>query len=204
MSPRGTQTPAQWLADEGVEKIICKTLRVHGTPTQEIEDARQDVYVKVLVALKQGAVPADLEEMKNLCVKVAHLHAISALRKTAVRARDLVAECKPDELAPQAPAVKKRDPVDAGRQLEALAQLFRDDEMPADGVDILEGVASRCSWAEVASPLGISEEVARARYRWMKAKYRRRLAKLGLLPDVTPLRLVVSMPGAIARLRGAA
>jgi DNA-directed RNA polymerase specialized sigma24 family protein len=204
MSPAKPATPAQWLTDEGVEKIICETLRVHGMPAQEIEDARQDVYVKVLVALKQKAAPADLEEMKNLCVRVAHLHAISALRKTAVRARDMVAECEPDELAPLAPAVKQRDPVDAGRQLEVLAQLFRDDQMPADGVDILEGVACGCTWAEIAAPLDITEDLAETRYRRMKASYRRRMAKLGRLPDMTPVRLLVSNPGAIERLRGAA
>jgi len=204
MSPVKPATPAQWLTDASVEKIICKTLRVHGTPAQEIEDARQDVYVKVLVALKQGAAPADLEEMKNLCVKVAHLHAISTVRKAAVRARDMVEEVEPDELAPLTSAVRQRDPVDAERQLEVLAQLFRDDQMPADGVDILEGVACGCTWAEIAEPLEISEDLAETRYRRMKATYRRRMAKLGLLPDMTPLRLLVSNPGAIERLRGAA
>jgi len=204
MSPAKPATPAQWLTDASLETIICKTLRVHGTPAQEIEDARQDVYVKVLVALEQRAAPADLEEMKNLCVKVAHQHAIDLLRKASVRARDLVEECQPDELAPLTSPVQQRDPVDAKRQLEVLAQLFRDNEMQPDGVDILEGVASRCTWAEIAEPLEISEEVARGRYRLMKASYRRRMVKLGLLPDMTPLRLLVSKPGAIARLRGAA
>jgi hypothetical protein len=38
----------------------------------------------------------------------------------------------------------------------------------------------------------------------MKATYRRRMTKLGLLPDRITLRLVVSEPGVITRLRGAA
>jgi hypothetical protein len=76
--------------------------------------------------------------------------------------------------------------------------------MPADGVDILEGVASRCTWAEIAEPLDISEDLAETRYRRMKDTYRRRMTKLGLLPDMVPLRLVVSEPRAISRLRGVA
>ncbi len=76
--------------------------------------------------------------------------------------------------------------------------------MPSDGVDILEGVASRCTWAENAERLGVSEDLAETRYRRMKDTYRRRMAKLGLLPDIIPLRLIVSAPQAISRLRGAA
>ena len=76
--------------------------------------------------------------------------------------------------------------------------------LPADGVDILEGVASRCTWAEIAEPLELEEEQARGRRRPMKDTYRRRMTKLGLLPDMVPLRLIVSEPRAISRLRGAA
>ncbi len=204
MSPRNPPGPAQWLVDPDVGKLIARTLRVHGTPAQEIEDARQDVLVKVLVAIKDAPAPADLEQMKALCALIAERHAISGLRKAAVRARDIAAGCEVDELAPLTPSVEQRDPVDAGRELEALAQLFRENRMPPDGVDILEGVASGCTWAEIAEPLEISEDVAEARYRRMKETYRRRMARLGLLPNIVALRLVVSQPGAIERLRGAA
>ncbi len=108
------------------------------------------------------------------------------------------------ELAPLTPSVSQRDPVDAGRQLEVLTQLFRENAMQPDGVDILEGVACRCTWAEIAEPLGISTDLAETRYRRMKDTYRRRMAKLNLLPNTVPLRLIVSEPGVITRLRGAA
>jgi DNA-directed RNA polymerase specialized sigma24 family protein len=201
MSAPNPQSPAVMLADKGLAKLISKTLRVHGTPAQDIEDARQDVYVKVLVAIQHGAAPANLDEMAALCAKIAYCHAMSVLRKLTVRAQDMVAGCEPDELAPLNAHVEQRDPIDAGRELEVLAQLFREGRMPADGVDILEGVASRCTWAEIATPLEISEDLAEWRYREMKERYRRRMAKLGLLPDMIPLRLIVSKPGAIARLR---
>jgi hypothetical protein len=59
-------------------------------------------------------------------------------------------------------------------------------------------------WAEVAEPLGISEDLAETRHRRMKDTNRRRMTKLGLLPDMMPLRLIVSEPRPISRLRGAA
>jgi hypothetical protein len=53
-------------------------------------------------------------------------------------------------------------------------------------------------------PPGISEDLAETRHCRMKDTYRRRMVKLGLLPDMMPLRLIVSEPRAISRLRGAA
>jgi hypothetical protein len=52
---------------------------------------------------------------------------------------------RPEEQVPLRSSGARRDPVDAGRQLEVLAQLFREKAMPPDGVDILEGLASRCT-----------------------------------------------------------
>jgi DNA-directed RNA polymerase specialized sigma24 family protein len=204
MSPRDCGVAARTLTDTGVVKVITKMLWGQGVPEGDIEDARQDVYAKALKAIRRGRAPAETEEMKNFCVKIAEDYAIDLLRKADVRAMVLVAGCRPEELAPLRSSGAQRDPVDAGRQLEVLAQLFRERKMPADGVDILEGAACRCTWEEVAKPLGISEDLAETRYRRMKDTYRRRMAKLSLLPDIIPLRLIVSGPRAISRLRGAA
>jgi hypothetical protein len=92
----------------------------------------------------------------------------------------------------------------AAPQFEVLAQLLREKAMPPDGADILEGVAWRCTWVEVAEPLGFSENLAETRYRRMKDTYRRRMTKLGLSPDRIPVLLIVSEPRTISRLRGAA
>jgi hypothetical protein len=73
-----------------------------------------------------------------------------------------------------------------------------------NGVDTLERAACRCTWAEVAKPLGIFEELAEMRHQRLKDNHRRRMAKLGLLPDRISLRLIVSGPQAISRLRKAA
>ncbi len=64
-------------------------------------------------------------------------------RRAAVRKGHLTERCEPDEHTPLECGVEQRDPVDAGRQLEVLAQIFRERRMPEHGVDILEGVASR-------------------------------------------------------------
>ncbi len=204
MSPRDGGVAARALTDPGVAKVITKMLRDQGVPAWDLEDARQDVYAKALKAIRRGRAPAETEEMKNFCVKIAEEHAIDVLRKADVRALVVVDDCRPEELVPLRPSRVQRDPVDAGRQLEVLAQLFREKAMPPDGVDILEGVACRCTWAEIAEPLAISEDLAETRYRRMKDTYRRRMTKLGLLQDMLPLRLIVSEPRAISRLRGAA
>jgi len=155
------------------------------------------------VAIKDAPAPADLEEMKALCALIAERHAISALRKATVRARDIVAECEVDELAPLTPHVEQRDPVDAGRELEALAQLFREGRMPPDGVDILEGVASGCPHEEIALDLDIDANLVKWRLHQMRKVYRQRLTKLGLVSNVTPLHVLLREPGAIDRLRAA-
>ncbi len=76
----------------------------------------------------------------------------------------------------------QRDPVGAGRQLEVLAQLFREKAMPPDGVDILEGAACRCTHGEIALDLGIEPNLVKWRLHRMRKVYRRRL--------VTRLRIV--------------
>jgi hypothetical protein len=85
-------------------------------------------------------------------------------------------------------------------RLEALAELFRDGDMPEHGVDILEGFASGLSYAEIGESLGITADLAEWRMRTMRTRYRRHMVKVGLWPTRAPLRLVVSKPGAMARL----
>jgi len=178
MSPRDGGVAARTLTDPGVVKVITKMLRDQGVPEGDIEDARQDVYAKALKAIRRGRAPAETEEMKNFCVKIAEEHAIDLLRKADVRALVVVDDCRPEELAPLRPSRVQRDPVDAGRQLEVLAQLFREKAMPPDGVDILEGVACRCTHGEIALDLGIEPNLVKWRLHQMRKVYRRRLVTL--------------------------
>ena len=170
-----------------------------------VQDGIQDVYVKVLVAVRKGAVVTpDLRAMKALCAKIATNHAIDVLRKEGKRKRDFLGRCDADEYTPLEYGVEQRDPVDAARQLEVLAQLFREGRMPEDGVDILEGVASRCTHEEIAQDMGTTDRAVEWRMGVMRKTFRARMAKLGMLPGMLPLRVIVSAPAAIATLREAA
>ena len=178
MSPRDAGVAARSLPVPGVAEVIAKMVRAQGVPAGDIEDAQQDVYAKALGAIRRGRAPAETEGMKNFCVKIAEEHAIDLLRKADVRARVVVDDCRPEELAPLRSSRAQRDPVDAGRQLEVLAQLFRDEAMPPGGVDILEGVACRCTHAEIALDLGIEPNLVKWRLHRMRKVYRRRLVTL--------------------------
>ena len=169
------------------------------------EVAREMGDVKVLTALGKGAaVPDDVGAMRALCVTVAKNKVIDEGKKAAKRKKDFVGPCDPDEYTPLEYGAEMRDPVDAGRQLEVLAQLFRDGRMPEHGVDILEGVASRCTHQEIGDDLGITDRAVEWRLGVMRRAFRSRMARLGIWPGMQPLHLIVSEPGAIAVLRRAA
>jgi FixJ family two-component response regulator len=94
--------------------------------------------------------------------------------------------------------------VDAGRQLEVLAQLFREKRMPENGVDILQEVASGSPQEEIAQDLEVTVDTVDGRMRMMRDRFRRRTAKLRMLPDLLPLEVIVSNPSATDTLRKAA
>ena len=142
--------------------------------------------------------PDDVGAMRALCVTVAKNKVIDEGKKAAKRKKDFVGRCDPDEYTPLEYGAEMRDPVDAGRQLEVLAQLFRDGQMPEHGVDILEGVASRCTHQEIGDDLGITDRAVEWRLGVMRRTFRSRMARLGIWPGMQPLHLIVSEPGAIA------
>jgi hypothetical protein len=165
------------------------------------------VYVKALTAFHSGktVVPTDLRKMKAFCAGVAKRHACKTLRDAARQTRDLVGNCEPDEYTPlESGVTRERDPVDRDRQLEVLAQMFRQGLMPEHGVDILEGIASRCKLKTIAADLGITERAVEGRIGTMRDLFRARMVRLGLVPGVEPLLEIVSLPGAIETLRQAA
>jgi len=204
--PRSTDPVPRWLPHPAVARAVCRALRDAGMPDCEFEDALQDVYVKALAAFRKGTpVPGDLRAMRVYCAAIAKHHAIDALRRAAQRERDLVGLCEdPDDYGPLEYGAERRDPVDAGRQLDVLAQLFREGRMPEHGVDILEGVASGCAYEEIALELRITTDTVEGRMRRMRERFRTRLAKLGRLPGMMPLELVVSTRGDAEALRKAA
>ncbi len=205
--PGGDDPIKRWLPHPEVARTICGALVAAGTPYKEVQDRMQDVFVKALTSFRKGGrVPPDLQEMRIFCATIAKNLAISTLRKDAKREKlGNAGPCDPEEYGPlEYGAPVRRDPVDAGRQLEVAAQLFREGRMPDDGVDILEGVAAGCTHEEIAKELRITADTVEGRMRMMRERYRSRMAKLGLLPGMQPLHVIVSTPGAIEMLRKAA
>lgn len=197
----------RWLPHPEVARAICGALFAAGMPECELEDALQDVYVKALRAFrkKDAQVPGDLRAMKVYCAAIATNHTIDAQRRAARRERDFVGLCdNPDEYSPLEYGAEQRDPVDARRQLEVLAQLFREGRMPEDGVDILEGVASRCTLKQIGADLGIGMWAVKGRIETMRKVFRARMVELGMLPSMQSLRVIVTVPRAIETLRMAA
>ncbi len=122
--------------------------------------------------------------MKALCAKIARDYAVDCIRKKKFRDRYDVGLCEfPDDYSPPGPSGEQRDPVDAARQLEEAAALFREGIMPEDGVDILEGVASGCSYPEIGEDLGISARAVRGRLNTMRKRFRERLEEREMLDE---------------------
>ncbi len=183
--PGGDDPVKRWLPHPETARAICGTLFVNGMPEQELQDGLQDVYVRALTAFgKPGTrVPADLREMKAFCAAIAKKHAMATLRKESRRERlghAGICEEDADEHTPlEYGAPVQRDPVDAARQLEVAAQLFREGRMPEQGVDILEGVAEGRTHEEIAQQLRITADTVEGRMRMMRDRYRSRMAKAG-------------------------
>ena len=200
-------TAQKLLTHPEVASTICVTLRVKGTSKQDVQDGQQEVYCRVLrfLRLKPDSAPTELASMKAFCSRVARNYAVDQLRKAKRRDEELSAPCDREEYGIVARAsVPRRDPVDTQNQLEVLAELFRDGQMPEDGVEILEGIASRCTLDEIGRDLGITLWAVRGRLDTMRKVFRQKMAKLGMLPSMQSLTLIVSSPGAVDVLRNAA
>jgi DNA-directed RNA polymerase specialized sigma24 family protein len=208
--PGGTDPVKRWLPHPENARVICVVLYANGLPEQDVQDGMQDVFVRVLTAIKGGArPPADLREMKAFSAAIAKRY-VMASRRVNARREQLghagICEGDADEYtALEYGAPERHDPVDIerhlDRQLEVLGALFKEGQMPERGIEILEGVASNRTLKQIASELGISESAIEGRMGTMLAKFRRGMGKLEVPPSMDGLRLVVSRPGAIDTLR---
>jgi RNA polymerase sigma factor (sigma-70 family) len=205
--PGGEDRVRRWLPHPEVARAICGALRANGVGRCDVEDRLQDVYVKVLTAFREGGAvpPPDLRAMKAYCATAAKNLVIDLRREAAKRKRDLAEPCEREEFGMGEPdSAEPHDRVDALRQVEVLATLFREGLMPRDGVFILEGFAAGRSYGEIARDLRISKDAVEGRMREMRRICRDRMEKLGMVPRLQPLRLVVCNPVAMTLLRAAA
>ena len=74
-----------------------------------------------------------------------------------------------------------RDRFDTKRYLAVLKELFDSGQLPEGAAEILWGEADRVQHAEIAAELGIGEVALRSRLFRMRAKFRAKLAALGML-----------------------
>lgn len=169
------------LADKQVSRTVFRALRFHGWARQDLEDGLGEVRLRVIAFFARGAAPpTTVPTMRALCRRTAVNYAIDCCRRRATEEKEDVDAglCEdPDEYAPFEPSGERRDPVDAARQLEVAAELFREGVMPDGGVAILEGVASGCCYREVADDLGISSHSVQGRLKTMRRQFRARIAE---------------------------
>ena len=169
----------------------------------DLEAGVHAVRTKVIDAFERGArAPTRLDGMRHFATVVARSHAIEARRNAETTEEVVLGARNPELFVALIDGCAERDPIDARRQLEVLAELFRAGEMPEDGADILEAVGSECTFAEIAEDLGISRDDVRHRLKKMRSIYRRRMRERGLWPGSDHLRLAVDNPPA-ARGKGA-
>jgi RNA polymerase sigma factor (sigma-70 family) len=206
-APASTDPVQRWLTHPEVARAICGTLARFGIRRHDTEDGLQEVYLKALEAFRSGTkVPESLESMKIYCAAIARNHAFDERRKAAVRARDLAEPIELEEHVSIEHRAEKRDTVDAGRQLELLAALFREGKMPKNGVEILEALAGGCSQEEIAEELGVTLDVVKGRLRMMRDRFCARVEDPVHRPGakVLSLDLVAALPAAFEKLKRAA
>jgi DNA-directed RNA polymerase specialized sigma24 family protein len=172
------------LVDDQVDRAVRGALRQGGWWGDSLADGLAEVRVRALESIRRGGrrpAPTAVGPMKAFCAKIAHDYGIDGLRKRDTDAQYCTGLCEdPDSYAPLLPSSEARDPVDAGRQLEVAAHLFRQGRMPEHGVDILEGIASECSYREVAEDLGIPVGAVEGRLRTMRRLFQRAIEERGL------------------------
>jgi hypothetical protein len=143
--------------------------------------------------------PGTLADWKVLATTVAAHLAIDRLRRTKRRSRYDTGLCEEPNAYPS-PILRweGRDPVDTKRYLAVLEELFEAGEMPEHGVEILEGERDGVSHKELATELGISTTAVRGRLFRMRARFRAKLAMLGMLTLLLILFALMSPVGEVA------
>ena len=168
-----------------VTHAVIKAFRTRGWERrQDLEDLLGEVRLSAVKAFHLRGVrpPESIDRMCCFCVKIARNHAASIRRKERVaRENGYVGLCElPDEELPLEDRWEGRDPIDAHRQLEVAADLFRQGRMPEHGVEILynEGVGAK--WKESAADVGITDRAVQGRLKTMRKAFKAEIEKRGM------------------------
>jgi DNA-directed RNA polymerase specialized sigma24 family protein len=167
-----------------VDNGVCGTFVKMGWQQQDLCDGLQQVRFQAIRALRKGLKPPrTVGEMRALCARIARNYILNMWRAEAkAEEYGYVGLCEePDEYLPLVPLFEERDPVDARRQLEVAADLFRRKEMPELGYEILDGIAGGYSYPEVAKEEGISSFTLQGRLKAMRKRFREELEERDML-----------------------
>ena len=151
---------------------------------QDLEDLLGEVRLSAVKAFHLRGVrpPESIDEMCCFCVKIARNQAASVRRKEGTaRKNGHVGLCElPDEELPLEDRWEGRDPIDAQRQLEIAADLFRQGRMPEHGVEILYNEAAGAKWKDIGADVGISDRAVQGRLKTMRKAFAREIDRRGM------------------------
>ncbi len=180
----GVPDTARLVARPDVVRYVRAVLRRHGIPSQDMADAIAEVQVDAIEAARGRGMPATLAQWKALTATIAVRWAIDRLREAAVRDKYDAGLC--DDADPYLrPTLhwEHADPVDTKRYLAILKDLFDAGQMPQDGPEILWGEADEVAHEEIAVEIGVTQTIVDNRLFRMRARFRARLAALGMLAE---------------------
>jgi DNA-directed RNA polymerase specialized sigma24 family protein len=179
----GIPDTTKFVARPDVAQYIRSTLWRCGIPSQDMPDAIAEVQADSIEAARARGMPATVGQWKALAATIAVRWAIDQLREAEVRDKYDAGLCD-DADAYLRPTLhwEHRDPVDTKRYLAILKDLFDSGQMPEHGAEILWGEAEEVPHEEIAAEIGISTTAVDNRLSRMRARFRARLAALGMLP----------------------
>jgi DNA-directed RNA polymerase specialized sigma24 family protein len=182
-APRGgIADTAPLLARPEVVRSMQTTLRRYGVAPQDMADAIAEVQTESIETARTRGMPSSLGQWKALSTTIAVHWAVDRLREAKVRRKYDAGLCE-DADAYLRPTLhwEHRDPVDTKRYIAILKELFDSGQMPEHGQEILQGDADGVPRVEIAAELGIRASLVRGRLFRMRARFRARLAALGML-----------------------
>jgi DNA-directed RNA polymerase specialized sigma24 family protein len=183
------------VAHRDVVRYVRGTLKRYGVEPQDMDDAIAEVQTKAIEAARRKRMPAGLGEWKALCVTIASQWGIDRLREADVRDKyDAGLSEEADRAMSPTLHWEQRDPVDTKRYLLLLKEMFDSGQMPEYGEEILQDAADEVEQAETAAELGISTRVVSKRLCQMRARFRARLAALGMLTLLVMLSALFAVP----------
>jgi DNA-directed RNA polymerase specialized sigma24 family protein len=161
---------------------IRATLRRYRVASQEMADAIAEVQAESIETARKRGMPGSLAQWKALATTIAVHWALDRLREARVRTKYDAGLCDdPDAYLRPTLHWEHTDPVDTKRYLAVLEELFDSGQMPEHGEEILQGDADGVPRAEIAAEIGTSENTVGCRLFRMRARFRARLAALGMI-----------------------